>query len=342
MLTTQDRLVLFYQIAECARGNTNHRTLLESCIRSANEFSVFSKENEQAAFTQDFLETLLDGIDKKTFNWLDAQSKKWPTNLVADWKRYKSQRPASFSALITPSWSEQLQLWRERTLAFRHIREAIRSGDEQTIVRESTEYMTTLSSNSEKIPAARWRKIDTATTRINTYEDAEWKQHLSDTQGTTPLESAKRQTEEALRSRRVGRIVHVATEHMLTLNVYAKSIPVKQWNLINAAFDFFNAYEEADESSQETNEKVLIEAEQIITHHLPSLGYLVLRLTMHEKMRVRDAYRKVEQREVQRTKEAARALLAQRAADREKTAKLSLDTPSEKRPGWNFFDWLKQ
>jgi len=88
----------------------------------------------------------------------------------------------------------------------------------------------------------------------------------------------------ALRSKHVGKIVRVATDQMIILDRSQAKVSPQWWKQIDAAYDFCEAWEEAEESTNEAKETALIVASNKI-ENLALEGYAAPRLTLHEKKR---------------------------------------------------------
>lgn len=342
---------LFWQtlqeIAESARDGIRERryarTLYIAIIHFALTFkTVFPSEATQEDFVQDFLETLLQGISQKTFKWLNSEAKKWPVELATGWQRYRAQLYLS-AVFVPPSLFERGRLWWERTVALNRMRRALSSKQLGKIADASIDYMTTLSSYDDDVVPQQWRlQIDEALKALNMREEARWQQydelerHQTYTTSVPPKQAisahtnvvqssrsqqvrlqqirrvAFREMDRALKSRKIGRIVRVSTNHMMTLETYAKEVPNKWWWQIGTTTDFYLACEEANESIDEAKEQGILTAANAIAD-LARARIPAPKLTAHEKRRVESAKHYIVAQQAQRARIANRQqmLLAQ-------------------------------
>jgi len=112
--------------------------------------------------------------------------------------------------------------------------------------------------------------------------------------------------QKALRNENIGKIVCVATDHMAVLETYHQQIPPTWWRMLDVAFDFIIACEDAEtDMPDQLKEQAIITASENI-RVLVEANELAPRLTEHERQRVRTAVQHVARMNIQSMKEADR------------------------------------
>jgi hypothetical protein len=333
-LTPTNLLPLLYELAEKANTGIRQRryakTLLAPCLQVAADFQfVFPEESRQEIFVQSFLDTLLEGFDADIRIWL-SNSKAWPSDLSARWRNYVSQQ--AFLTIADPSWVEHCDLWLESEVAFRKVRSALASRDEQELIEVGTDYMTTLTSYRSDNPneaKKSWNRFDRALDSFDQVQkERKWyridpsklqPQAPAQAGMLSPAQLGKKrftpawwerrdafiQMKKALSQENIGKIVRVATQYGSTLAMYPEDIP-QDWRVqVQAAVEFFRAWRKADKHRDETREQALVDAGNKISE-MVKMGYSAPLFTTHELRRILQARHYLAQQEAQRTSSMSR------------------------------------
>ena len=320
ILTVPNIVQLLYNIAENLSNGISQKkyakALLVPYIHYTFDLKVHLPQEQQQEFSvETFLNNLLQNIDKPTLKWLNKQAKKWPAIYANQWRRYIAQySPSGIATSLVPlSLFQHIQLFWERTIAFRQMHRALKDQrhPEKRILQVGTDYITTLSDYSDEVPKEYWQKLENVLASIDLAGETSWRMYEVEQQPQTlPMNHVVRnqpkapprskswwkrivmltQLRMALRSGRIGRIVRIATENMIALDKIGKRVPDTWWRQIDTAFDIFIALEvEYEETDQGRNREQDIVAAGQKLERLVDAEHPAPRLTVHEWRRIKIA-----------------------------------------------------
>lgn len=311
-LSPQQSLHLLYVIADQASLRVRQNEdleLLEVCIASARAAKRRFKDEEHArTFLRLFLEALLHHTSPVVQEHVHQRAQTWDAELLADWHIYQRTHPlAAVSQPVDPGREKRLK--REYRRALRSLASAAKKRPEEPIFRVYMEHLLTIQLRrgdlERKLGRHRWEEIQRVLKHrreFAAFEQAERRSQLEFK--TTHLLKKPRfwmrpvfwwrrvrtlsPLARALRSRRMGKIVHCLKDRGSQLDAYRPCFPEEWRALIDPALAFFEACLQEDPQSDEqlkAREQAILQAHQTIMELNKKLKRPLI-LAEHERERV--------------------------------------------------------
>ncbi|HEY1353325.1 MAG TPA: hypothetical protein VGF67_27260 [Ktedonobacteraceae bacterium] len=307
-LSPEHFLRLLYTIADQAgmRSRANEDlALFEICIFYASAAKRrFNDEERARTFLRLFLEALLHHTSPALQDQLQQRAQTWDAAILTDWQMYQRTHPlVAVSQLADPGKERRLK--REYRRALRSLRSALKKQDDESIFQAHMEHLVTIQLRSGELAVSlgqsRWEEIADHLKQFAAYAQAE---RYSQFDQTTHILKKPRfwmrpvfwwrrlrtlsPLARALRSRRMGKIVHCLKKRGSQLDPY-RSLFAQEWQaLIDPALAFFEACLQEDTQSNEqlkAREQAIIQAYQNIVALNKNLERPLL-LSEHERRRV--------------------------------------------------------
>jgi hypothetical protein len=306
-LSPEQTLRLLYTIADQAgrRSRENEDpALCEICISYASAAKMRLNDEKRAHFMRLFLEALLHAASPAFQESLQQRAQTWDAEMQADWQRYQRTHPlVEVSQLADPGREKRLQ--REYRRALRSLRSALKKQEMESIFQAYMEHLVTIQLRrrelAERLGQRRWEEIFRHLAHVAAFAQAE---RYNQPDKTTHILKKPRfwmrpvfwwrrlrtlsPLARALRSRRMGKIVHCLKKRGSQLDPYRPRFPEEWQAMIDPALAFFEACLQEDPQSNEqmkAREQTIIQAHQNIVELNKKLKR-PLWLSEHERQRV--------------------------------------------------------